>query len=521
MVSTTASTRQPPAGGPKATVDLDGLLQELRQGDRDAFARYFRLFRAPVHHTAWLLLGDEQAAAVVTKEALVGAFRRAILADEAADLRVITYSCLVEAYAARAEGAAGVETEPRRRRHARGDDLRQRFVAALWALEARRREALVLHDVAGLDVARSAAVLGIAEDAAGALLFRAREEFRAGLHAGAADETCRQAEEATAGAVGRSLDEEELTRLRHHAAYCRPCRGTMKVWAGATGGASVAGGLALVLAAPPLPQALAATPVFGGIDAPVAGRSGARALAVRTGGLLRSRAAAWALAVVCLAVAAGLVVHGVGVRPTVLLQSVGPAIRLVVAPLDGGATPAEARAGGRSSERTAGAIGVSAATQPSAALGQTPAGSAAPPAGSATPSPQRTPSAAPTPAPTAAPAGGTSGNTGSGTVTPAAAKDAGTSKVAARAADSAAKAARSAARVGAKAAKPAAKAGTKATKASTRAAKASAKVAAEAAKSSGKATKTNGKGTAKSSKPHGTSTAAKGQGSSHSSKKGG
>lgn len=230
MVRTTASTRQPPAGGPRATLGSGELLRELRRGDRDAFVRYYRLFRAPVHHFACLELGDEQAAAAAASEALVAAFRRAILGEGGDDLAVLTYGCALAACEARAGGADG----PRRRRRARPGDLRRRFEAALEDLEPRRRAALLLHDVARLDAARSALVLGLGEAAAAALLFHAREQFRAGLPEPdglAPRSVCRQAEDAAARAVGLGLEEDELSRLRHHAVYCKACRRTMKEWA--------------------------------------------------------------------------------------------------------------------------------------------------------------------------------------------------------------------------------------------------------------------------------------------------
>jgi RNA polymerase sigma-70 factor (ECF subfamily) len=257
MVSSTASTRQPPAGGPKATTRLDDLLHGLRRGERDAFTRYFRLFRAPVYDLARRLLGDDESAVAATNEALVAAFRRVVLEQDAADLETLTYRSALETCEAR----AGATEPPRREGVPAGAPLKQRFEAALETLDLRQGAALLLHDVQGMDAARTAAVLGLGEDAAAALLFRARERFRSTLHAQrsqAGGASCRQAEEAVAGAVGLRLTADELSRLRRHAVYCRPCRGVMKSW-----GPGAPAGLAAVLVASPLPEALAATPVFG------------------------------------------------------------------------------------------------------------------------------------------------------------------------------------------------------------------------------------------------------------------
>ena len=119
MVSFTASTRQPPAGGPQGhLLRADDLLRTLRKGDHDAFIRFFRLFRAPVHHFAWRLLRDDAAAAGATRDALTAAFRRAILDDDITNLETLTFRCALEACEARPEPAQGAPGtgSPRRTR---------------------------------------------------------------------------------------------------------------------------------------------------------------------------------------------------------------------------------------------------------------------------------------------------------------------------------------------------------------------------------------------------------------------
>ena len=107
MVGSPASDRQPPAGVLDDTVDLDGLLQELRRGERDAFVGYFELFRAQVYGFALHLLGDETAAVAATMEAFVAAFREIILdKEDATDLRVVTFRRALDACVARAGGPA-------------------------------------------------------------------------------------------------------------------------------------------------------------------------------------------------------------------------------------------------------------------------------------------------------------------------------------------------------------------------------------------------------------------------------
>ena len=500
MVSITASTRQPPAGDPKATVDLDGLLGELRQGDRAAFERYYRLFRAPVHHFAWRLLRDERAAVAATREALVGVFRRAILGDGVGDLEVLTYAgalALCEEHA----GVAGAGGDPgtpataapahRLHKHETTELMRRRFEGALDCLEPRQRAALLLHDLAGLGTARAAVVLGVGEEAAAALLFKAREEFRAALRERGGDVArggCRQAEEGLTGAVGLGMSEDERLRLARHADYCRPCRKVMKGWAEA------AAGLAVVLAEPRLPQALAAGPVFDDVpERPAAPPVHRRALAA-AGRTLRGRAAAWAVAVACIALAGGVIAHGFGVQPLVLMQSVGPAIRLVVtSPV--GEEPAVARPAGQSSARAA---GQSSAEAPGTAV------TSAAPAGAQSPAPVQSPAPGPppsddAPAPDATAAGQATGDrqvAQAESLAPPAPPSRTAAKAAAKAAKAAAKDARATARAARAATKAPAKAAAKApvkapakaaTKAATKApAKAAAKAAAKASKANGR-----------------------------------
>ncbi len=342
MIRLTASTRQPPAGGPDDGAHLDGLLRELRGGERDGFARYYRLFRSAVYDFSLRLLGDETAAVAATTEAFAVAFRELIVDEDAADLRVVTYRCALDACTDRAGaqsvGAvadAGARVEaPQATRRSQGADA-DRFAAALGSLDLRRRAALLLHDLHGLSVAQAAAVFAVTEEAAAALLFRAREEFRVALaarSAGLVGGACRQAEQAAAGAVGQGLDDDQVQRLRRHAAYCRPCRAVMKDW----GGGLV--GLAVLLEGAAPPPALATVPVFGGsgaspVDVAAAAGVGVLGRMLRpVARVLRGRAAAYVVAAACIALAAGVALRQEEVRQFVVAESVGPAIRLVIQP---------------------------------------------------------------------------------------------------------------------------------------------------------------------------------------------
>ena len=470
----TASTRQPPAGGPKGTLRADDLVRTLHEGDHDAFIRFFRLYRAPVYHFAWRLLRDDAAAAGATRDALTAAFRLAILDDDVTDLETLTFRCALEACEAQraaqmpegespgCPGRRGGAAAGKRAPHGSGSRPRSSLSSSG---SARRSCCTTFREWTSPGPRQSSGSAW--RRPARCCSARARSSARrcAARPGYMSDRTCRQAEEALAGAVGLGLDDDGLARLRRHAGYCRPCRKVMRTW-------TAAGvGLAAVLLPPPPPESLAAAPVFGDVvgPAPDAGRSRPLLLLplARTVQALRGRAAAWVIAAACLALAGGLVVQGLGLRPVVLMQSVGPTIRLIVAPPADGSEPAAARGVGReATTTTAPAVGISGdgAAGPAAA---SPAGPAQPgaPADDAAPTesaddaapPGETPSAGGSPSDTRDEASETE-DPGQSASSAAADRRAADSGKAAKANGKAAKASGKAAKASGKAAKASAKA---------------------------------------------------------------
>ena len=302
---------KPPAGGTAMPVHSDLLLHELRNGEREAFVRYYELYRLPVYNLVRSLLRDGDEAVPATVEVFTTAYRRILLDDDCNALRELTYTAALDVCRERlGEKADRGETidaagGDRRRR----SDLGRRLEQALEMLPFRYQAVLRLHDFNGLRPLETAIVFRMTEDAAGALLFRAREAFRRAFEELSRDRrgtSCRLAEQAAASAVGRSLPDDDVRRLQEHAGYCRHCRRTLKGW----GGGAIS--LALFLEDAPLPQELEATPVFG-TTSPIAGAPGAvagsgaltRRLA-QIGRAVTSRAAAYAVAAACLAVSVGL-----------------------------------------------------------------------------------------------------------------------------------------------------------------------------------------------------------------------
>ena len=332
----------------------DALLRDLRSGDLDAFAHYYELYRGPVYNLAFRLLRDAPAAAAAVQAAFAAAYRQILLHDGSLDLSAWTYrAALVECRerldertaSASVEGAtSGLAAQTGWREPS---DLGRRFTQALETLDVRQHAALLLHDLQELRPAQMAVVFGVTEEAARALLFRAREGFRRAfdeLSAGRRGAPCRLAERAAAGAVGRGLSDDETRRLKEHAAYCRHCRRTMQPW----GAAAI--GLALFLEDAPLPEALETIPVSGVVRSPRDGRSAAASVAAtgvlaRIGRSLTGRAAAYALAAVCLAVSVGLVAQLSRRHVSfAILPSAASPVRIVAQPAPLTTHPATARA---------------------------------------------------------------------------------------------------------------------------------------------------------------------------------
>ena len=315
-------------------VDSELLLDDLRRGEREGLARYFERYRTPVHDLMRRLLRDPEEAVAATEEAFTRAYRRILLHDGPLDLRGWTYGAAIDVCRDRlgeremAGDTAGGQDAGRR---AAGLRLRGRCRAKLTKPAGASRANLA--GASGRRLRRSSSATrpcfssmtwascvpprsrppsawvrtppALSSSGPGRRFERPVEE----LSSGAKPATCRLAEQTAAGGVGRSLSDVELRRLREHLGYCRDCRRAMKGWDGG------AVSLALFLGGTPLPEALATTPVFG-MTKPVSGGSiavaGSGTLAdtlARIGCWLTSRAAAYALAAACLALAVGLAVH--------------------------------------------------------------------------------------------------------------------------------------------------------------------------------------------------------------------
>ena len=308
------------------------LLDDLHHGERDAFVQFYELLRLPVHNLVWRLMRGRGDAAAITSEVFLTAYRQMLLHDGPIDPRAWIYRVTVDVCSEHADDSGSGEWPPEPARAALGraparrghDELAGNFEQALASVSGRHYLALLLKDIHGLRLDEIAAVLGLSGEAAKALLFRAREEFRRAFEEqsqGGRDQGCRLADQAAAGSVGRGMAADELRKLREHAEYCRRCRRTMRSW-----GNGVAG-LALFLRSAPLPDSLQAVPVFGSAPVPsepvvasgsnraarVAGAGGTAGVLSRvfagTGRALASRSTAYAVTFICLAASAGAMAY--------------------------------------------------------------------------------------------------------------------------------------------------------------------------------------------------------------------
>ena len=320
------------AAQPAGAVALSSaFLERLRSGEREAFLRFFETYRGPVFDFVLRFRPASADAAAVTSEVFITTYRRILLREGAVQPRPWLYQAALALCRERCGPAVDDGRLPRRppTADARAGEsakveLGVRFERALQALPERQYVALLLCDLHHLRSEEVAVVLGMPAAAGAALLFQAREAFLNAFNALTADlgtASCRLAERVAASAVGRTLADDELRRLREHAAYCKPCRKTMRSW----GAGPI--GLGLFPAGTPLPKELDRAPVFaevgggrrvtraaagGAVLAGVGVAGGLGAVAAAAATLRRavaSRTAAYALAAACLVAVAGMAVY--------------------------------------------------------------------------------------------------------------------------------------------------------------------------------------------------------------------
>lgn len=216
------------------------LLEAMRRGERPAVDELLRRYERAIYRFGLRMCGNEDDAREVLQETLVAAFRH--LPEFRGDAALSTWLyqiarsfCVKERRRDRpsepldatlAEGGAA----PDARAHAR--ELGAALAAAIAALPAEHREAIVLRDVEGLSAEEAAAVVGIEVGALKSRLHRARVELRGHLVALLGEDAelagpppCRELAESLSAYASAEIDQAACARIEEHLAQCPRCAG--------------------------------------------------------------------------------------------------------------------------------------------------------------------------------------------------------------------------------------------------------------------------------------------------------
>jgi RNA polymerase sigma-70 factor (ECF subfamily) len=186
------------AAVPAARADERRLVEAARGGDSRAMRRLLSLVSRPAFRYGMTFCRDQQDAEEIAQDVLASLARSLPLYRGESSLSTWAYSVARRACIRRRRGTrtdtlsldAWREEEGREPAEAPGDDphatierleLRDAVAAAIRALPAPLREAVILRDVEGLSARQAAAVLKVSEQAVKSRLHRARLALRARL----------------------------------------------------------------------------------------------------------------------------------------------------------------------------------------------------------------------------------------------------------------------------------------------------------------------------------------------------
>ena len=303
------------------------LVKGLRQGDPDAFAALFDLYRSRIYNYVARIVGDPEDAKDITQDVFIKAFRR--MPGNGKDLalkpwlyRVATTTSLDHLRARRRRG----DTAPLLHDDlpASGDAYEQLEMNglvqdALDRLSDRHRLILILKDLHGLRHDEIAQILGVSRGATETLLFRARAAFRRAFLSPAPVETdarrrCPETRRAALAFIAADASPNDRRRVLEHARGCRDCRKVVR----RTRDTSF--GLALFLPELTTPAGLQWTSIGGAV-----GAAGAAAtVAASAAGALTKIGSALTAKAAVVATVAAVTVAGAGVVVDKELQRGGP-----------------------------------------------------------------------------------------------------------------------------------------------------------------------------------------------------
>ena len=290
------------------------LVKGLRQGDPDAFAALFSLYRTRIYNYVVRIVGNPEDAKDVTQEVFIKAFRKIPANGTGLALkpwlyRVATTTCIDHLRARRRRGEPSSITSEEL--PAIGDPYEQgetNFLVqeTLDRLSDRHRLVLLLKDVHGLRHDEIAAIMGVSRGATETLLFRARATFRRTFldpgSAAPSRRSCPEARQVALAFIAGGTPPGERQRVLDHARTCHDCRKVVRR-------SKDAGfGLALLVPALAVPKALAWTSLAGGGAA-----GGASSLSASAGGGLLAKIGSAVTAKIAIVAAATVTVAGTGV----------------------------------------------------------------------------------------------------------------------------------------------------------------------------------------------------------------
>lgn len=211
------------------------LIDAARTGDRRALDELLARYEQPIYRFGLRMCGDEESAREVLQETMLAAFRNLAGFRGQAALSTWLYQiarsfCIKERRGARTQVALDDQmpdaaASPDAQVHAR--QIGEALSAAIAALPAEQREALVLRDVEGLSAEEAANVVGIEVGALKSRLHRARMAIRehlAGSIASAPEPCPALAQELSAYAASE-IDQSTCVKIEEHLASCARCTG--------------------------------------------------------------------------------------------------------------------------------------------------------------------------------------------------------------------------------------------------------------------------------------------------------
>jgi RNA polymerase sigma-70 factor (ECF subfamily) len=215
------------------------LVAAARRGERAAIEELLARHEPRIYRFALRMCGDEDAAREVLQETLLAAFRS--LSGFRGDAALSTWLYqIARSFCIKArrhdrptEPLSRELVEPRAQpdaaAHAR--QIGAALAAAIRALPADHREALVLRDVEGLSAEEASTVAGVEVGALKSRLHRARLELRSHLatllgegDAASGPAPCPELAQELAAYVSAEIDQAACEKIEEHLARCSRCR---------------------------------------------------------------------------------------------------------------------------------------------------------------------------------------------------------------------------------------------------------------------------------------------------------